>query len=158
MTNSARVHAIQISNGGVPKLPVQAAVVSEQGLVGDRQRDRRYHGGPSRAVSLYSLEVIEKLRAEGHAIAPGAAGENVTIHGLAWSELASGVRLAIGGEVVLELTKPAGPCKKIAACFSEGDYSRIAPKLHPADTRWYARVLREGTIRPGDIVVISAAG
>ena len=52
------------------------------GLEGDRQRDLRFHGGPLRAVSLYSLELIEALQAEGHPIAPGAMGENLTMAGV----------------------------------------------------------------------------
>src|SRR3569832_2171795 len=78
------VHQISVSDGGVPKLPVWEAKVSEQGLSGDRQRNLKFHGGPDRAVCLYSLELIEHLQAEGHPIDAGAAGENLTLSGLDW--------------------------------------------------------------------------
>src|ERR687894_986709 len=65
---TGRVFRINLSNGGVPKLPVAEARVTANGIVGDRQRYPVFHGGPERAISLFSLEVIERLRAEGHPI------------------------------------------------------------------------------------------
>src|SRR4051812_12810030 len=79
-------HVVQLSRsrGGVPKLAVEEAVVTTNGLAGDRQRDRRFHGGPNRALCLYSDDLIEQLALEGHPIVRGSAGENVTIRGLDW--------------------------------------------------------------------------
>src|SRR5262245_40744693 len=90
--------------GGVPKYRVPSAEVTPQGVIGDKQRDRRHHGGPKRAVSLYSDERIQALRAEGHPIAPGSAGENLTISGLDWPMLHIGDRLRIGERVLIEIT------------------------------------------------------
>ena len=70
MPPRGRVHAINVSNGGVPKLPKPSVRITAQGVEGDRQRDRRIHGGPDRAVLVYSLEQIESLQREGHPIAP----------------------------------------------------------------------------------------
>lgn len=56
------VHQINLSDGGVPKLPVWEASVGKEGLSGDRQRNLKFHGGPDRAVCLYSLELIERLQ------------------------------------------------------------------------------------------------
>src|SRR5215217_6827251 len=93
------VHQISVSQGGVPKLPVPSATVTATGVEGDRHRNPRIHGGPQRAVCLFSLEVIERLRTEGHPIAPGTAGENVTLAGLNWSLVRPGVRLRLGDAV-----------------------------------------------------------
>ena len=49
------------------------------GLEGDRHRNRKLHGGPDRALCLFSLERIEALQAEGHPIEPGTLGENLTL-------------------------------------------------------------------------------
>ncbi len=73
------VHQISVSDGGVPKLPVLEATVSDKGVDGDRQRNLKFHGGPDRAVCLYSLELIERLQDEGHPIDPGSSGENLTV-------------------------------------------------------------------------------
>ena len=149
------VHAINISDGGVPKLPRESVAVRKTGLEGDRQRDLEYHGGPDRAVSLYSLELIEALRVEGHSIAPGTIGENLTLAGLDWQALRPGVRLDIG-EVSIELTADAPPCRNIAGSFKDGGFKRVAEKAHPGWSRFYARVLKEGTLRVGDRVRITA--
>ncbi len=61
MTTS-RVFQINISDGGVPKLPVQSVEVTADGLAGDRQRNLKYHGGPDRAVCLYSLDRLLALQ------------------------------------------------------------------------------------------------
>jgi len=148
-----RLESIQISNGGVPKTPVDAAVeVTLNGLSGDRQRDLRFHGGPDRAVCLFSEELINALRKEGHPIERGTTGENLTISGLDWSLLQSGLRLSVG-EVALEITRPAHPCRNIAGSFADGDFSRISGKIHPGRSRMYARVHAAGTIRAGDPVI-----
>ena len=149
------VHSINTSDGGVPKLPRTSVAVRRTGLEGDRQRDLEYHGGPDRAVSLFSLELIEALRAEGHPIAVGTIGENLTLSGLDWKTLAPGMRLETG-EVALELMSHAAPCRKIAGSFSDRVFTRVAEKAHPGWSRFYARVLKEGTLRVGDRVRVVA--
>lgn len=132
----------------MPKLPVLAARATRLGLAGDVQRMKKIHGGPDRALCLFSLEVIEQLRAAGHPIAPGAAGENVTISGLDWPSLREGDRLRLG-DVVIELTRTTDPCKQIAGCFADRDAWHLGPR---ATTRWYARVLVEGDLSVGAVV------
>lgn len=149
---SGRLVSIQISNGGVPKREVRGPIeVTAAGLSGDRQRDLRFHGGPDRAVCLFSRELIDALRSEGHPIDHGTTGENFTISGLDWGLLVPGARLRVG-EVTLEITKPAHPCKNIAGSFADGDFSRLSAKVHPGRGRMYARVLTPGRVRPGDPV------
>jgi MOSC domain-containing protein YiiM len=153
----ARVHSIQVSPGGVPKLPVPSAQVEHLGLVGDGHRDHAHHGGPDRAVCVWSLEVITSLREEGHPIGPGDAGENLTIRGLPWSSLAPGDQLAIGGAVVLELVSYTSPCRTIRGAFVGGAFERIYQRNHPGSSRMYARVLATGVVHVGDVVRLSPA-
>lgn len=150
------VHQINVSDGGLPKRPVLEAEITEQGLAGDRQRNLKVHGGPDRAVCLYSLELIERLQDEGHTIDPGSAGENLTLAGLEWETLGPGLRLAIGPEVRLELTSYCAPCEWNARWFRGGRYSRISQKTNPGWSRLYARVLQGGMVRPGDEVRFDA--
>ena len=158
--NRGRVERINVNaKGGVPKYAVPRAEITTEGVAGDKQRDLRYHGGPMRAVSLYSLERIEALRSEGHPISPGSTGENLTVSGLEWERLGSGDRLKVGDEVVVEITKPAAPCKNIAESFADGEFTRISAKLRPGWSRLYARVVVEGTVHAGDTVeVLTKAG
>jgi MOSC domain-containing protein YiiM len=120
-------------------------------MEGDRQRNRRFHGGPMRALCLYAQERIDGLRAEGHPIGPGAVGENVTIEGLDWDAVVPGVRLRIGAAEV-EVTSYTVPCKSIAGAFRDGAFTRIGQKVHPGWSRVYVRVLREGAVAVGDAV------
>lgn len=148
------VHQINLSNGGVPKRPVFEAKVNERGLDGDRQRNLKVHGGPDRAVCLFSLELIERLQDEGHPIDPGSSGENLTLAGVDWSIMQPGVRLTIGPDVELEVTSYTAPCSHNARWFRDEDYSRISQKKNPGWSRVYAKVLRGGLVRPGDEVRI----
>lgn len=148
----AQIHQINVSNGGVPKTPVPRAVVTENGIIGDDHHDKRHHGGPERALCLFSLEVIQCFQAEGHPIGPGYAGENLTISGLDWDRVVPGARLAIGSEVVAEVTKYTSPCATNAAWFKEGDFTRMLQTRHPGESRVYARVSRTGEIAAGDEV------
>jgi MOSC domain-containing protein YiiM len=145
----SRIFQLSVSGGGVPKLAVREAHCGVLGLDGDHHAHPKIHGGPDRAVCLYSLEVIRALQEQGHPIFPGSVGENVTITGLPWAALAAGARLRLGNEVVVELTRIASPCKQIIESFSDRDSKRLA---EPALGRWYARVIAEGVVRVGQLV------
>ncbi|HEX2221304.1 MAG TPA: MOSC domain-containing protein [Candidatus Limnocylindria bacterium] len=108
------------------------------------------HGGEDRAVSLYSLESISRVARDGHTAFPGAYGENLTLAGIEMGDLRVGDHLLVGEELVLELTGRAEPCQTIAHWFVGRRIARIGSRQHPEDARWYARVIREGYVRPGD--------
>ncbi len=149
--------SINMSGGGVPKRRVGDAKVSRLGLLGDAQDDKKNHGGPERAVCVYSLERIHALQQEGHPIDVGTAGENVTLEGIDWDLVAPGVRIKLGDDVVLEVASFTSPCKTIKGSFIDGEFPRISQKLHPGWSRVYARVLSEGEIRFGDHVELIPA-
>jgi MOSC domain-containing protein YiiM len=148
---SGRVAQVSVSPGGVPKHPVPSARVSLDGLEGDGHRDREHHGGPERAVCVFSMELIEALRAEGHPVVPGALGENVTVEGVDWMALVPDACLLVG-DVLLQVTRYTSPCVNITGAFAHGDFSRVSQKRHPGWSRVYTRVLRPGSIRAGDAV------
>src|SRR5437870_12500110 len=148
------VHQINVSDGGVPKLPVPEARISVHGVAGDSQRSVEYHGGVDRAVCLYSLEVIETLQAEGHVVAPGSCGENLTLAGLDWARLKPGDRLRIGTDVRLAVMSYTAPCKHNARGFVDEGVMRISQKKHPGWSRLDGRVVGEGVVRPGDEVTV----
>jgi MOSC domain-containing protein YiiM len=149
-----RIEAIHTSPGGVPKHSSATANVIEDRLEGDDHDDKKNHGGPDRAVCLYSLELIEALKAEGHPIFPGSTGENVTVAGIPWGQVVPGSRFTIGS-VELQVTGYASPCKTIRESFLEGYFNRISQKLFPGWSRVYARVIGTGPLQVGDEVVHS---
>lgn len=155
--NTGRIFQLNTSPGGVPKRAVQTASVDVLGLDGDGVNHPKVHGGPERAVCLWSLERILALQAEGHPVFPGAAGENVTVAGLDWSTLGPGSMLDLGEDVRLEVTTFTTPCNTIAAYFAERQFKRISQERHPGWSRLYARVLQPGTLRVSDVVSVESA-
>jgi len=151
----AHIFQINASDGGVPKYAVPQARVSSVGLVGDRQINTDVHGGPERALCLFSLELILALQREGHPIFPGAIGENLTLSSMDWALVVPGTVLRIAGSVCIEVTRYTTPCNTLVPYFSGGDYSRVSQKAFPGWSRVYTRVLQEGEIRVGDKVELA---
>ena len=154
MTTRATIAQINVSPGGVPKLPVPSAHVTELGLEGDAHRELEHHGGPERALCLFALEQIRALQAEGHAISPGAIGENLTVEGLDWERVTPGSRLELGDGVVIEVTRYTSPCFTIKKSFRDVNLETVE---YQRPRRVYARVLKTGAIRQGDPVRLLGA-
>ena len=155
-TAIGRVHQISVNPaGGVPKSAIEATRIEVDHVAGDKQRHLEFHGGPTRAVCLFSLERIEALRSDGHPIRPGTVGENLTLSGIDWEQVVPGARLSIGDEVELEITQFTVPCRAISRSFKDGQSKRISQPLFPGWARVYASVLRTGTVRRGDAVSLT---
>jgi MOSC domain-containing protein YiiM len=157
MDDAGLLLSINTSDGGLPKRPRHEAHVGIDGVEGDRQRDRRFHGGQDRAVCLYSFERIRALQTEGHSISVGEAGENLTLLGVDWEAVVPGVQLTVSG-VRLLVTSFTVPCRNLSACFDGGHGARISQKAHPGWSRVYARVEQPGRLSIGDPVTLDAAG
>jgi MOSC domain-containing protein YiiM len=143
---------LSVSLGGLPKLPIDPAEVTWMGMVGDRQATRVHHGRPWQALCIWSSEVIDDFIREGHPLAPGRAGENITIRGLPWAEVRAGVRLRIG-EVLCEVSCYALPCSSNKPWFIDGDFTVMHHERGPV-SRVYATVLEPGGIRTGDAAIL----
>lgn len=141
-----------VSDGGVPKHPTPQLEIGFGGVVGDRQADRRHHGAPTQAVCLWSQQVIDAFRDEGHPLRPGLAGENLTVSGLAWPKVRPGVHLR-AGSARLEITDPAVPCSKNAAWFRDGRFDVMHHRNGPV-SRMYATVVEPGRVTMGDAVIL----
>ena len=111
MTGNGSVAYVNRSDGGVPKLHVQSARITVNGLDTDRHTDTVHHGGPDRAVCLFSMERILALQAEGQPIYPGSVGENLTLTGIEWESMVPGVSLDIADVrlMITEFTTLVGP-------------------------------------------------
>ncbi len=150
MSIQGTVARINVSGGGVPKKAIPQATITELGIAGDQHNDRANHGGPERALCLFPAENIDALAAQGHPIAPGTTGENITTRGIDWSLVVPGARFRLGPEVEIEITRYTTPCENIAGSFSDGGFNRMHQNVVPGNSRVYARVLATGTIRQGD--------
>lgn len=158
--STSRILRINTSPGGVPKSPVEEARVEELGIVGDVQRNRKYHGGPRQALLLIASEVIDGLAAKGFPVYYGALGENITTAGLDQREWRAGQRYRLGEEVVIEFTKLRQPCSQLDP-FGPGIqkelYDQRAKQGDPASACWaaggfYCAIVRPGTVRVGDTI------
>jgi MOSC domain-containing protein YiiM len=143
---------LSVSPGGLPKLPIETADVTWKGMAGDRQATRLHHGRPWQALCIWSAEVIDDFCDAGHPLAPGRAGENITVRGLPWDEVRAGVRLRIG-DVLTEVSAYTLPCRTNKPWFLKGDYMLMHHDRGPV-SRVYATVLEQGAIRVGDHAIL----
>jgi MOSC domain-containing protein YiiM len=156
---SGTIIQINISPGGLPKYPVETAEVQQLGIVGDDHRNKKYHGGPQKAILLIASEVIDALREEGWPLFYGALGENFTTRGVDSRLWTAGQRFQCGS-AVLELTTPRQPCLNLDV-YGKGIQQRIFDKrvknLDLSSPVWgmsgfYASVIRPGKVQKMDII------
>jgi MOSC domain-containing protein YiiM len=141
------VIAINISAGGVPKIPIDSARVTKNGIEGDGHAHVK-HIKPTRALSLIDEEIIETLRQEGYPVYPGALGENITVRNLSVQSLMPGVRLSFSGGVVIELSEIRKPC------FVLGPIHPALEKETVGRIGYMALVITEGIMKVGETICI----
>jgi len=125
--------------------------VAADGFAGDVQADRRFHGGPDKAVHHFPADhyvpLARRFPAAAGRLGPGSLGENVSTLGLTDADIAIGEVYGTA-TVLLQVTQPRSPCWKINERLGEPDAARwIADQ---ACTGWYCRVLAGGELRLGD--------
>ena len=133
----------------VRKEPVRGPVwAGREGLSGDQQYDRQGHGGPDRALLMYSAEHYPKWREEWGRkdVGPGGFGENLTVSGLSEDTGCIGDIYRIG-EVRAEISSPRVPCQTLARRHRLPDLVKTITQNHRSG--WYLRVLQEGWVEAG---------
>jgi len=131
--------------------------VSETGLEGDHQYERKHHGGPEKALHHYSRDHYAAWREEWPETsaglmrfdAPGAFGENISTSGLNEADVCVGDVYRFG-TVIVQVSQPRQPCWKLNLHFSRDDMSRRVQDTRR--TGWYYRVLEPGEVSAGDVV------
>lgn len=152
---------INISPGGIPKLPVREATVTLAGVRGDAWAHPEIHGGSNQALLVITAEGIAELASQGFPVYSGALGENLTTLGIDRRQMRSRQRYR-AGEVLLELTKPRSPCATLSVFgpgIQQAIYDVRVKAGDPQSPRWglsgfYARVIHAGVIRPQDIITL----
>jgi MOSC domain-containing protein YiiM len=118
--------------------PVYDAPVEEGGLAGDAH----FEPQSIRQLLLADAEALEALD-----LAPGDIRENLTLRGVGIMQLRPGTTLSVG-DAEIEITKECTPCRRM---------DEVRPGLMrelSGQRGMYARVVRPGTVRPGDPVQV----
>jgi MOSC domain-containing protein YiiM len=132
-------------NKGTKKEPVESGLIKEEfGLVDDAHADCTSH----RQISLLAEESIEKMRQMGLRVGPGDFAENLTTRGIDLPVLPIGTRLAVGKEVVLEVSQIGKECHTRCAIFQQ-----VGTCVMPLEGV-FARVIRGGVVKPGDQITV----
>lgn len=147
---AARVVAVCVSPGGIPKTPRDQVAVSIDGLSGDGHAHEK-HCRPDRAVSIQDVELLAEIRDEGFPIGPGSMGENLTVEGLNVQRMAVGDRLIFDDGPVLELSQVRKPCYVLDAIDSR------LKEVVVGRCGFLARVIRSGSLCPGQGIAVRQA-
>ena len=132
----------------IAKLQVDGELsLTEKGLVGDEQAEKKIHGGPDRALCHYPREHYAFWASEypdqaGLFVAP-AYGENLSTEGLTEKNVFIG-DIFRWGEALIQVTQPRSPCFKLNFHFGISD---IATQMQNAGkTGWLYRVILAGKV------------
>lgn len=131
------------------KEPVEGPVTVERdGIIGDGQADRTAHGGPDKAICVYSADHYPFWRDDlaRPELPFGAFGENFTVAGVQEPDLCIGDVLRIG-QIVVEVSQPRTPCWKLARKW--GTRTLPARVVETGHSGWYLRVRETGEVEAG---------
>jgi MOSC domain-containing protein YiiM len=124
----------------------QASLVAGHGIDGDAKATRG-----NRQLNVMLAETVEELRREEFHTSPSELGEQLVIAGLSPDQFATGVRLRIGSDAIIELGKRRTPCDRFAhiqRCSIEQVVDRIG---------YLARVITDGEIAVGSPVFVESS-
>ena len=131
---------------GVQKTEVeQAVLMADFGIAGDA-----HAGNWHRQVSLLGAESAAKLQEKiSFKLTPGAFAENILTEGICLYELPVGTRLRLGPDAICEVTQIGKECHYDCAIRkAAGDC--VMPR-----EGIFVKVLKEGSVRPGDELEIT---
>jgi ferredoxin-NADP reductase/MOSC domain-containing protein YiiM/ferredoxin len=126
-------------------------------LDGDGQGDLAGHGGEHRAVMVYQMDSYRywEENLKRHDLEYGQFGENLTVEGLADSEVCIGDRYRIGA-ALFEVTQPRVTCYRVGIRMGNPDMPSLLVSHHRPG--FYCRVIEEGEIGAGDEIIKVADG
>jgi MOSC domain-containing protein YiiM len=154
------------------KSPASGPVaVGPLGLAGDAQKERRFHGGPTKAVLVYAAahyadwqpvlaahaaEHADALRAmsrdvDASAVGFGAFGENIVVDGLDEHTVFLGDVWQMG-TCRLQITEPRGPCGTLTRRWMRPEL--LAEVRASSRAGWYNAVSESGSVAFGDAVTL----
>lgn len=142
---------------GIYKQPIEGRqFLGVDGLAGDRQADRRVHGGPDKALHQYPVGHYLRLATLFPALADrlvvGSIGENVSAEGFDERNVCIGDVFLLG-DARLQVSQPRSPCWKIDHRYDTTGMAKAIAEHGLCG--WYFRVLSAAWVRSGDELVLA---
>lgn len=147
-------HKTNRKDRGPQKVKITKLNVRTEGCEGDYNDYRTKHKRSTndRAVSIMTIKLLEILNEEGWPIMPGDLGENITVAGDITFEIG---KIYSIGAVKIQITEDIEPCNKLMFLPYVGRDKKVEfLNMLKGRRGWYAKVLTEGIIVPGDKVGI----
>lgn len=131
---------------GICKNPVSEELsLRKTGFEGDGVADLKHHGGPDKAVCVYSMDHYPYWEGIlGIKLDYAAFGENLTVLNLNEDNVCIGDIFRMGTALV-QVSQPRQPCKTLAARYGRNDMVKLV--VDCGYTGFYFRVLEEGTVK-----------
>ena len=120
-----------------------AELITDHGLLGDCHAGR----DPRRQVSLFTIEKLNQLHAEGFLVSASQLSANLFTENIKLDSLKIGTQIRVG-KALLEIVEARKPCRVIARI------DQRLPKRLYGQCGQLARVLQGGSVHPGDEIEI----
>ena len=134
------------------KRPIEYVTVTKSGIEGDGVGNKKFHGGPDRALCFYPFEHYHLWNQKLNKQLPVPAfGENLTIAGMTENQTYIGDIYRIG-ETVIRITQGRIPCSTISHFNNELGFLKLVMDTNL--TGYFAKVIQEGVIRKQDDIVL----
>jgi MOSC domain-containing protein YiiM len=142
----AKILAVcQSKEKGTTKKVIESGLFKEGfGLIDDAHANVSSH----RQVSLLAIESIQKMRDMGFNVGPGDFAENLTTEAINLVSLPIGTHVAVGDEIVLEISQIGKECHTGCAIMKQTGKC-IMPKEGV-----FAKVIRGGVAKAGDNIEV----
>jgi MOSC domain-containing protein YiiM len=143
----------KVIQSAINKTIVEEVYLTDIGFKGDDQANKKYHGGPNKAVLFYSSLTYEKINnilninLDYKDISP--LGENILVSNIIEDDICVGDILKLG-EAVVQVTQPREPCNVLSINTKTKEMLKTIIKY--GYTGWYAKVLEEGVVKQTDNV------
>ncbi|QKN83835.1 6-hydroxyaminopurine reductase [Scandinavium goeteborgense] len=132
----------------IAKLQVDGELeLTERGLIGDEQAEKKIHGGPDRALCHYPREHYadwaQEFPEQAELFCAPAFGENLSTVGLTEKNVFIG-DIYRWGDALIQVTQPRSPCFKLNYHFGISDISSLMQSS--GKMGWLYRVILAGKV------------
>ncbi len=131
---------LNVAHRAAMQVVQRANFIAGEGIEGDR------HASPRGERQDYQVLLMDEETLAALGLSAGQVRENVTTNGIDLASLAVGQRIALGGQTVLQISKPCAPCSRM---------DEIRPGLQQeleGRRGMLASVVEGGAVEVGDLV------